>query len=440
MTYTKIRELGRGSFGIVDLVKDRRGKKWARKTFAPPQIPGIDPADLRLRFEREVRYQQQIDHPNVVKIHDFDLSANPPWFVMELANCTLANELTADRTLGGDPRMPLFDILAGLQALHEKGYKHRDLSPGNVLKFDDGSGRTRYAISDFGLMSPQSGQTSTLTVTNMAGGTPLYSAPECAMNFKRATIQSDIYSVGAILHDIFGGGASRVPHSELSARGPIGPIIQKCTKKNLRRRYRNVETLREDLYEALTNNLITFSSAEEKEIVRLLQGNEALTEEQWDLVFQQIDENADRRQTNHAIFRATSIDHLEHLAVEAPDLFAALGEEFAAYMSESGFDFDYCDVIAGKAQVFYDHGELDLQARITLATLKLGTSHNRWLVERKFLKMAGPDISSPLARRIEVEIEVQGIDFEAQVSHVERSLDVSRVSLHPALRELLETS
>jgi serine/threonine protein kinase len=177
MAYRKIQELGRGGFGVVDLVEDAQGARWARKTFAPPLLPGIDPDDLRVRFEREVRYQNQVNHPNVVAIHESDLTTDPPWFVMPLADCSLADELSIDRTLGGRPRKPLFDILAGLEALHDKGFKHRDLKPANVLKFTSSDGTSRYAISDFGLMAPGAGQTSTLTASNMGGGTPLYSPP-----------------------------------------------------------------------------------------------------------------------------------------------------------------------------------------------------------------------------------------------------------------------
>jgi serine/threonine protein kinase len=215
MTYKALNEIGRGSFGVVELVADEAGKNWARKTFVPPNLPDVSNEEMRARFEREVRYQSQIDSPNVVAILESALDVDPPWFLMEVADCSLADELKHDRTLGGDPRKPLFDILAGLEAIHEKGYKHRDLKPANVLRFTSPDGDVRYAISDFGLMSPASGQTSTLTASNMGGGTPLYRAPECAINFKRATTLSDIYSVGAILHDIFGGGANRIPHIEL---------------------------------------------------------------------------------------------------------------------------------------------------------------------------------------------------------------------------------
>ena len=99
----------------VVLVEDAKGNQWAMKTFTPPTLPGVTAQELRARFEREVRYQVQIEHPNVVRICDYDLEADPPWFVMDLANCSLADELKVDRTMGGDPRQPLFDILSGLK-------------------------------------------------------------------------------------------------------------------------------------------------------------------------------------------------------------------------------------------------------------------------------------------------------------------------------------
>lgn len=437
MPYKIIRELGRGGFGIVRLVEDLKGRRWAMKSFAAPSLPHVDSADLRARFEREVRYQNEIDHPNVVKIHDFDLKADPPWFVMELATCSLRDELNADRTLGGQPRAPLFDILAGLEALHTKGYKHRDLKPDNVLKFTSSNGKVRYAISDFGLMAPASGQTTTLTSSNMGGGTAHYAAPECVMNFKKATAQSDIYSVGAILHDVFGGGAHRIPHTELSVSGPVGPIIQKCTKQNVRRRYKDVAALREALYEVLSTEAIVFTSQEEEDVVKLIQSKEILTDGEWDRVFQQIDENSDKARSNHVIFRALTVAQITQLATESPELLASLGNDYASYAEGESFDFDYCDVIAGKADIFFHYGELDLKARIALAVLELGTSHNRWFVERKFMTMAGPHISDDLANRMRVEIEAKNIKFEDLILHLEDSISESRDNLHPILRSIL---
>jgi serine/threonine protein kinase len=86
MAYHHIKEIGRGSFGKVDLVEDEEGGRWAKKTFIPQTLPGITSDELQERFEREVRYQREIEHDNVVAIEDFDLDDDPPWFIMQLAD------------------------------------------------------------------------------------------------------------------------------------------------------------------------------------------------------------------------------------------------------------------------------------------------------------------------------------------------------------------
>jgi eukaryotic-like serine/threonine-protein kinase len=222
---------------------------------------------------------------------------------------------------------------------------------------------------------------------------------------------------------------------ELSVPGALGPIVQRCTKLNVRRRYPNVAKLREDLYSALSTEQIVFSSREEEEVVKLLESKEQLTPEEWDRVFQQLDENEAQGVTNHIVFRSLTLGHLSDLAEQAPDLFASLGEDYAKYAREGTFNFEYCDVIANRAEVFYERGELDLKASIALALLALGTSHNRWLVERVFLRMAGPDIADELAARIAAEVDVQKVDFGYLIDRLERSISVSRKQLHPILSE-----
>ena len=70
--------------------------------------------------------------------------------------------------------------------------------------------------------------------------------------------------------------------------------------------------------------------------------------------------------------------------------------------------------------------------------LILGTSHNRWFVEQKFLRMAGPETADDLANRIIVELDVLGVDFQRQFAHIEHSINAKRDSLHPALQAKLE--
>ena len=87
MEYRIKSEIGRGGFGIVELGRADNGCDYALKklnieAFSPNEIPV-----LTKRFKREVRYQNQINHPNVVEVIEYRLNEEPPWFVMPLARC-----------------------------------------------------------------------------------------------------------------------------------------------------------------------------------------------------------------------------------------------------------------------------------------------------------------------------------------------------------------
>lgn len=437
MEYTAKEEIGRGGFGIVELVEDEAGNEFACKTLNYGNLSSTEREQLKKRFEREVRYQLSIKHENIVPILDSNLDDDPPWFIMPLADETLEEAFRKDITLGKEPNKALFDILAGLQVLHEKGFTHRDLKPGNILIFNTAGGDKVYKISDFGLTTPGIGNTSTLTQSNMGGGTINYRAPECATNFRRATAAADVYSFGAILYDIFSSGLSRTPHVQLNLPGPMEAIIEKCTHTRPRRRYSDITKLRADLFDVLDKvEIKPFSKAEEN-IIRILQSEASLTDEEWDRVFHLLDENSDKGVSNENIFRALSQEHIVQLHEDAPDMFNGLGEMFCEFMDEGGFNFDYCDVIADKAQQFYDLGTIELKAKTTLRVLTLGTSHNRWYVERKFIAMAGQEITDTLANRIKIEIEVTDFPFQYRIEHLERSIAKDRSDLHEVLREML---
>ena len=358
---------------------------------------------------------------------------------MPLAQCSLYDQLVIDRHLGGQPNTALFHILAGLEEMHRLGYCHRDLKPQNVLLLTGQDGSALYALSDFGLMAVGEDATSTLTPSGMGGGTPAYQAPECALNFKRATPRSDLYSFGAILHDIFAANPKRLPHEELTAPGAIGPVIEKCTKRNAHRRYRDVQQLREALFQALSQYQFTFQSGEEQKVVELLADTTKLpSEAQWDDIFDFLDTTPDTGQPTLNVFRTLRREHIEQLANDDADLMAALGKMFADHCRTRSFNFDYCDVLAARAQAFYDLGELGLKADITVAMLILGREHNRWFVERKFMQMAGPGIADELAHRIAVELSVLNVDLFSKFKELELSISADKAALHPTLQALIE--
>lgn len=438
MEIEEVEHIGEGGFGVVHKVRDAEGHLWARKTFDPSNFATEDPAILRKRFEREVKYQGAIDHPNVARIVAHRLDVTPPYFLMDLAETTLQKELSADRMLGGKMGQALFDILAGLETIHSIGINHRDLKPGNVLKLRNADGSSRYAISDFGLMSVNKSDITQITASNYQGGSLWYAAPELAADLKRSTYLSDIYSFGAILHDIFDGNP-RVPFSELLAPGPIGQIIAKCTKKLPARRYASVAQLRNELYPVLAQIEHTgiVGTPEDDEAVALLKEGRPLANDEWDTVILRVDRNVNGGFSCMAIFEALQILHIEQLAKESPELLVVLGEPFASHMDLGSFSFTYCDVLATKAETFFKHAAVGLQAEIVLALLSMGVGHNRFMVMHMFTRLAGKDASAVLATRMRIEIEMREIDFLAKIVRLEWAISFNRDNLHPILRTLL---
>ncbi len=435
-TYTDGKEIGRGSFGLVRRVTDENGNLFAKKTFVDPNIAGLPKDDLIRRFDREVRLQSSIDHPNVIRILDSKLADDPPWFVMELADRSLKDMMEAGDLDNAAKRQALFDILSGLEAIHDLGYKHRDLKPGNVLFITRSAGAC-FAISDFGLGAPRDGETSTLTATGVQGGTEMYAAPELAKSFRRATIASDIYSFGAILHDFY-VGKRRTPYAKQYGSGPIGAIIEKCTETVPRKRYQDIASLRSDLYAALEDLKDEKLSSEDQKVVEILD-KDHISDEEWDVVFIRIDEIESDRDFSRKIILSFSGEQIAELSENHPELLSAYAHHLLEYVieTEGGLPFEFCDVLADQIMLPYQFADIEAQAYLALAMLILGTRHNRWYVERKFLGLAGPESDGTMIQRLISEADARRLKLGRYIGHLPRSITMSGDDLNEKLRAFL---
>jgi serine/threonine protein kinase len=242
--------LGKGGFGVVDRIRLKDGTIVARKTL---QLTGDENQknDLKRRFKREVSYQSSFNHPNIVRILGSDLDGTIPSFIMPLAMCHLGNETNVGLTFDLETKVRAFsNVLDGLEVVHNQGHVHRDIKPGNVLRFDFSDGSYQYALSDFGLISPSDrSNTTNITSTFGAIGTEVYMPRECYLHgFSVATSQSDIYSLGVLLLFLFrqNNESLGVPYDERESLGPFGDIISKCTKREPENRYDSIAELRSD--------------------------------------------------------------------------------------------------------------------------------------------------------------------------------------------------
>jgi serine/threonine-protein kinase len=159
-----------------------------------------------LRFQQEARAASHLDHPNIVKVHDFSVSIDhAPYMVMDYVEGSSIAELIA---LEGqlDPYRSIDLILQACDALehaHEQGVVHRDLKPSNIMVTSLKGGRELAKIVDFGvakLLEEEQAATPQLTRTGEVFGSPLYMSPEQCLG-KKVDARSDIYSLACVLFE-----------------------------------------------------------------------------------------------------------------------------------------------------------------------------------------------------------------------------------------------
>ncbi|MFT0625784.1 serine/threonine protein kinase [Ectopseudomonas guguanensis] len=430
-----IRQIGRGGFGNVDLVQDESGRQFARKTFCINQ-GGNFPADMvqnvQRRFIREADTQSQFSHRNIMPVVFTDLQSDPPSFYMPVATASMADDIAFDRGLGGDQINAIMDILAGLEELHGLGIYHRDLKPQNVLRLSDSEGE-RYVISDFGLMSLRDTQLSVLTQTGMRMGSDYYTAPEIVADLRMASARSDIYSVGCILHDLFGTN-NRIPCNEIIDQGFYADIMHCCTRTDPGRRFATVSDLREALL-SLGQSTVA-NEPQVTDLMALLSSEHPITAPVWERIVGKV-RSLYPSQDGKLLLGAMSLNRINEIVANYPTLASQLGWVYAAWVKDSAFNFDNCDGIANRAEAFLALNDINCKVEILIALLIMGTSHNRWYVERKFVSHCLPGMQQDLARRMAMEIRVMRGEACSAINHLERSIGFTRSDLHPLIVDAL---
>ena len=144
--YDILAPLGAGGMGEVYRARDTRLERDVAVKVLPASY-SADPDRLR-RFEQEARAASQLNHPNIVTVHDFGTHQGSPYVVQELLEGETLRERIESGSLGTRKATEYaLEIAHGLAAAHDKGIVHRDLKPENIFITADG----RVKILDFGL-------------------------------------------------------------------------------------------------------------------------------------------------------------------------------------------------------------------------------------------------------------------------------------------------
>lgn len=290
--YMLIDLIGEGGMGEVFLAEDPIcGRQVALKRILAKRK---HKESSRRRFKKEVRIAAQLSHPSIVSIYDLYEEGDNLYYTMPylegktlkeiLVSTKFANEhgLPPNVMGGSIPSLMLafLSICQAIEHTHSKGFIHRDLKPENIVvgKYNE------VTILDWGVATEiynpegEEGNKKDASVdfkgqTNPRGaaGTIQYMAPERAYS-QPASIQSDIYSLGIILHFIL---TLQLPYERpnsikewreiLNKNGPEPPIdpqeaapfreitqqlsiiTLKCLHPNPEKRYQNVGEIITDL-------------------------------------------------------------------------------------------------------------------------------------------------------------------------------------------------
>lgn len=434
MTLKTINKLGTGGFGNVDLVKDENDDEYARKTFSVNQPLTKDLVEnVKKRFIREAKIQESLSHPNIVPVLGGDLDADPPFYLMPVANGNLADDLAKDKKLGGQFLSAISDIVAALDEMHAVGIFHRDLKPQNVLRFGENED-AQYAISDFGLISQKDSTVSKLTQTGMMKGSDYFTAPEITADLRKASAQSDIFSLGCILHEMV-GTSDRVPCQEIREDGDYSAILLNCTRNDPKRRFKSVRAVLDAIVSVdPTAPPVTDKGAER--IISSLEADEACPLAFWKDLASFLEDNKDANVTRALLTRLSS-ERIAEACTTAPDEAKRLAIVYAQWVKNSAFNFEACDGIANRLEIFIAHCDISAIAECLLALLELGVSHNRWYVERKFVSLCGPEMNENWSKRLAIEFRADAQKICDLIDRMERSISVKRSALHPLLVKTL---
>jgi tetratricopeptide (TPR) repeat protein/predicted Ser/Thr protein kinase len=268
--YEIVRELHRGGQGVVyQAIQKGTKRKVAVKVIR--EGPFADSRD-RARFEREIQILGQLEHPNIVDIHESGTSASGHfYYVMDYVRGQPLDVYIAERDLSLKQMLELFaKICEAVAVAHLHGVIHRDLKPGNIHIDTDGEPH----ILDFGLAKVAAGQATgdthlqAMTRTGQFIGSLPWASPEQAAGVpNRIDVRTDVYSLGVILYQMLTGrfpyevvGNLRDVLNNILTTEPARPstirreindevetIVLNALAKEPERRYQSAGSLAEDV-------------------------------------------------------------------------------------------------------------------------------------------------------------------------------------------------
>jgi serine/threonine protein kinase len=205
--------------GAVFLARQERPHRYVAVKVIHREL-ARDPETWQLflaRFQREADATANLEHANIVPIHEFGETGDLAYLVMPyFPEGSLATRLEQQGPLPLTQTVQYVEqIAAALDYAHACGIIHRDVKPSNMLIHPDG----RVMLGDFGIarlmhlpdqttqLTPELGDKqskASLTQAGTALGTPDYMAPE-QVQLETLSPATDVYALGIATYELLGG-------------------------------------------------------------------------------------------------------------------------------------------------------------------------------------------------------------------------------------------
>lgn len=201
--YRLVAQQGSGGMAVIYKATDQvLGRTVAIKILRPSLTS--DPAFLA-RFRNEARSVANLQHPNIVTVHDVGNEGATHYIVMEfIEGQDLKKIIKASGTLPLERALNLaIQICNGIGFAHRAGIVHADVKPQNILVTKD----DLVKVTDFGIAQAFS-EAAPGERQAVVWGSPHYFAPEQARG-EKPTPESDVYSIGIVLFEMLSG---RLPY------------------------------------------------------------------------------------------------------------------------------------------------------------------------------------------------------------------------------------
>lgn len=226
--------IGEGSFAIVKRYRHRTtGERIAVKQLSESTK---DSPEYQARLKRGIKLLQDLRNASgVIDLigHSPNLDGPGVWYAMPVATMNLHKFIkNHNSTLEEQDRTDIFGrILRAIEAAHEHGILHRDISPSNILLLDtDDLGSL--VVCDFGLGRDVESVSNRTRSSAANYGHAFYVAPEQREGLKQATVRSDIFSLGKLLNFVMTGKDPDHHH-----QCPYSAVIRRATHQDPEERY-----------------------------------------------------------------------------------------------------------------------------------------------------------------------------------------------------------